>query len=214
MRVLGIDPGTAALGFGIVEGRWPAGVRLVECGVIRTKASDRLPARLRQLHDGVAELIAFYQPDCVAIETAFHGKNVRTTLVLGHARGVVLLAAETAGATIAEYEPRLVKKAVVGKGGALKQQMGYMVAHLLKLKSAPRPEDAADAVGVALAHILLHGQLRSRTGRSGKSESHRTGGSSASDRIGSTAPSGVPDSPDLSASPARPDMIAPHRVLP
>jgi len=165
VRVLGIDPGTAAMGFGIVEGRWPGGVRLVECGVIRTKATDSLPSRLRQLHDGVAELISFYQPDCVAVETAFHGKNVRTTLVLGHARGVVLLAAETAGTTIAEYEPRLVKKTVVGKGGALKQQMGYMVAHILKLKSAPRPEDAADAVGVALAHVLLHGrpQVRSLT---------------------------------------------------
>lgn len=170
MRVLGIDPGTAALGFGIVEGLWPNSLRLVECGVIRTKASDSLPSRLRQLHDGVAEIIAFYQPDCVAVETAFHGKNVRTTLVLGHARGVVLLAAETAGTIIAEYEPRLVKKTVVGKGGALKQQMGYMVAHLLKLKSVPKPEDAADAVGVALAHILLQAQPRARAEKTERTE--------------------------------------------
>lgn len=154
MKVLGIDPGTAVVGYGVVEPASGHLARLVECGIIETRARDPLPARLRVIHDGVAALIARHRPDALAIETAFYGKNVRTTMVLSHARGVILLAAEAAGLAIGEYEPRVIKKTVVGRGGALKSQVGFMVAQLLRLGAAPEPADAADGVAAALTHLL------------------------------------------------------------
>lgn len=157
MRVLGVDPGTATLGYGVVDAPPREPYRLVECGILRTRADESLPARLRLIHDGITELIARHRPDIVAVETAFYAKNVHTTAVLSHARGVILLAAETAQVTIAEYAPRLVKKTVVGTGSALKPQVAYMVTQLLRLKSAPSPADAADGVAIALTHLLLRG---------------------------------------------------------
>jgi crossover junction endodeoxyribonuclease RuvC len=154
--VLGIDPGTAVLGYGVVDSApAPLAGRLVECGTLTTRAREPLPARLRVIHDGISALIARHHPDAVAVETAFYGKNVRTTVVLSHARGVILLAAEEAGAVIAEYSPAQVKKTIVGRGAALKPQVGYMVAQLLRLRSAPTPADAADGVAVALAHLIV-----------------------------------------------------------
>jgi crossover junction endodeoxyribonuclease RuvC len=153
--VLGIDPGTAILGYGVVESGPGARPRLLECGTLTTAARDPLPARLRVIHDGTAALISRHAPDAVAVESAFYGKNVRTTVVLSHARGVILLAAEQAGAAIAEYSPAQVKKAVVGRGAALKTQVAYMVAQLLRLRTPPEPADAADGVAVALAHLLI-----------------------------------------------------------
>ena len=155
MKVLGIDPGTAVVGYGVVESGSGHLARLVECGVLKTTPRDSLPARLRVIHDGIEALIARHQPDAVAVETAFYAKNVRTTMVLSHARGVILLAAERAGVAIGEYEPRLVKKTVVGRGGALKEQVGFMVAQLLRLRTVPEPADAADGVAVALTHLML-----------------------------------------------------------
>jgi crossover junction endodeoxyribonuclease RuvC len=154
LRVLGIDPGTAVIGYGVVEDGRP-GPRLVECGVIRTTARAALSARLHTIHAGINELIARHQPDVLAIEGIFYGKNARTTMVLGHARGVILLSAEDAGLTIAEYQPAVVKKTVVGRGAAMKPQVGYMCAQLLRLKSAPTPADAADGVALALTHLML-----------------------------------------------------------
>ena len=155
MKVLGIDPGTAILGYGVVEGGTGSQYRLVECGTLTTRGRDPLPARLHIIHDGITALLARHVPDALAVESAFYGRNVRTTVVLSHARGVILLAAELAGLEIAEYSPASVKKTVVGRGGALKQQVGYMVAQLLRLKSPPSPEDAADGVAVALTHLML-----------------------------------------------------------
>ena len=155
MKVLGIDPGTAVLGYGVVESGAGGHGRLVECGVVVTRARDRLPARLRVLHVGVTELLDRHQPDVMAVEEAFYGKNVRTTMVLSHARGVILLAAEEAGVAVAEYSPAMVKKTVVGRGAALKSQVGFMVAQLLRLKAPPTPEDASDGVAVALTHLLV-----------------------------------------------------------
>jgi len=155
VKVLGIDPGTAILGYGVVEsgsGRHP---RLLECGTLTTTAGDPLPARLRVLHDGTTALLVRHTPDAMAVESAFFGKNVRTTVVLSHARGVILLAAEQAGVPVAEYSPAQVKKTVVGRGAALKPQVAYMVAQLLRLRTAPQPADAADGVAVALAHLLI-----------------------------------------------------------
>ncbi len=154
MRVLGIDPGTAILGYGVVEGVPGRASRLLECGTLTTGARDPLPARLRILYDGVAALIGRHTPDAVAVESAFYGKNVRTAVVLSHARGVILLAAEMADVDVAEYSPALIKKTIVGRGAALKPQIGYMVAQLLRLKAAPAPADAADGVAVALTHLM------------------------------------------------------------
>jgi crossover junction endodeoxyribonuclease RuvC len=153
MKVLGIDPGTAVLGFGVVAAD-SGGARLVECGVLSTNARDPLPARLRLIHDGVAELIARHRPDAMAVESVFYARNVRTTMVMSHARGVILLAGEEAGVRLAEYTPAMVKKTVVGRGAALKPQVGYMVAQLLRLRAPPSPHDAADGVALALTHVL------------------------------------------------------------
>ncbi len=156
MKILGVDPGTATVGFGVIDGFTRPGrmAALVECGVVRMKSGETLPRRLATIHAGIAELLARHRPDVVAVEDIFYGPNVRTTVVLGHARGVILLAAEEAGVPVCAYAPRLVKKTVVGTGGALKAQVGYMVAKLLQLQAPPRPADAADAVAVALTHLL------------------------------------------------------------
>ena len=152
-RVLGIDPGTAVTGYGVVafDGRTAT---LVECGVIRTHAKEPLPARLHNIHAGIAELIARHQPDTVAVEDVFYAKNVRTTIVLGHARGVILLTAQDAGLVIHEFPPAEIKKAITGNGAATKDQMQFMVAKLLRLKSVPQPADAADGVAAALCACL------------------------------------------------------------
>lgn len=156
MRILGIDPGTSVTGYGVIEtGNGARGFgRLVECGVITFTRGSPLPRRLAQLHEGIADLIARHHPSALALENAFYHRNVRTTLVLEHARGVVLLAAAQAGLDIAEYPPATVKKTVVGTGGARKGQVAAMVARLLRLRRAPTPSDAADGVAVALTHIL------------------------------------------------------------
>ena len=154
MIVLGIDPGTAVTGYGVVSGEPFGSLSLIECGVIRTTAHDPLPVRLRELYEDVSGLIERHKPDCVSVEDVFYAKNVRTTVVLGHARGVILLAAALAGVEIFEYPPAEIKKAVVGRGGATKEQVQFMVTRLLRLKSAPRPSDAADGAAAALAHIM------------------------------------------------------------
>lgn len=157
MKVLGIDPGTATVGFGVVERLATAGrpIRLVECGVLRTRAADSLSRRLAVIHEGLTELLERHRPDVLAVEGIFYATNVRTTVVLGHARGVILLAGAQAGVAVAEYSPALVKKTVVGRGAAVKPQVGYMVAKILQLRTAPTPADAADAVAVALTHLFL-----------------------------------------------------------
>ena len=151
--VLGIDPGTAITGYGIVrkEGR---NLTLLECGVIRTKPRDALPQRLAEIHEGVTELIRRHAPNVLCIEDIFYARNVRTTVVLGHARGVILLAAAQARLEIHEFPPTEIKKAVAGSGAATKLQVQFMVARLLRLKSAPQPTDAADGVAAALAFAL------------------------------------------------------------
>jgi crossover junction endodeoxyribonuclease RuvC len=152
--VLGIDPGTATTGYGIVrkDGRNP--LTLVECGVIRTKPRDSLAQRLAEIHEGIADLISRHSPNVLSIEDIFYARNVRTTVVLGHARGVILLAAAQAGLEIHEFPPAEIKKAVAGTGAATKLQVQFMVAQLLRLKSAPQPTDAADGVAAALCYAL------------------------------------------------------------
>ncbi len=160
VRVLGIDPGTTVTGYGVVE---PADGRLghlIECGVIRTAAREPLWTRLETLHQGITELIATHRPGVLALESVFYAKNVRTTLTLGHARGVILLAAAQGGLEVAEFPPATVKKTIVGSGGAAKAQVGFMVQRLLQLAAPPAPDDAADGVALALTYLLTLARRR------------------------------------------------------
>ena len=164
MIVLGIDPGTAVTGYGVVRADHAGTWTLVECGVIRTKPRDPLPSRLQDIYDGVRELIATHHPDALAVEDIFYAHNVRTTVVLGHARGVILLAGQQAGADIAELPPAVIKKAIVGTGSATKLQVQFMITKLLRLKSAPQPSDAADGVAAALTYAMTAQQHRRTRG--------------------------------------------------
>ncbi len=172
MVVLGIDPGTAITGYGVVERLPDDSQRLLECGVVRTSPRTPLSMRLRQIFEGVSELIERHAPSAVAVEGVFFGKNARSAMVLGHARGVILLAAAIREVEVAEYPPAEVKSAIVGTGRATKHQVGFMTQKLLKLREPPRPEDAADGVAVALCHCFrsrgTNPVLLSRLARSGR----------------------------------------------
>lgn len=157
MLVLGVDPGTAITGYGVVEQLGDRTLRLVECGVIRTSPRTPLPLRLREIFEGVTELIQRHAPEAVAVEGVFFGKNARSAITLGHARGAVLLAASLRDLSVAEYPPAEVKSAIVGTGRATKHQIGFMTKKLLRLREAPHPEDAADGVAVALCHCFRGG---------------------------------------------------------
>ena len=138
----------------MVRGDGRGSATLVECGVFRTSARDALADRLMEIFDGVTELIARHQPDALADESIFYARNARTTVTLGHARGVLLLAGARAGVAIHEYPPAEIKKAITGTGGATKEQVQFMVKTLLRLKSVPSPNDAADGVAAALTCLL------------------------------------------------------------
>jgi crossover junction endodeoxyribonuclease RuvC len=154
MIVLGVDPGTQVTGYGVVNGASSTSMTLVECGVIRTQARDPLPSRLKEIHDGLSELLRRHRPDVMSIEDVFYARNVRTTVTLGHARGVILLAGQQAGVRVHEMSPAEIKKSVVGSGAATKEQVQFMLTRLLRLKSVPRPSDAADGVAAALAYMM------------------------------------------------------------
>ncbi len=148
---LGIDPGTAILGYGVVSGdRDP---EIVTYGVIRTESSLSPEKRLQRLYDAVSRLIAEHLPDAVAVEQLFFSKNVTTALPVMQARGVVLLAAANADIPISEYRPIEVKQAITGYGKADKPQMQEMVRVLLRLATIPQPDDAADALAIAICHV-------------------------------------------------------------
>ncbi|HET7275440.1 MAG TPA: crossover junction endodeoxyribonuclease RuvC [Longimicrobiaceae bacterium] len=154
MKVLGIDPGTAITGYGVVERAANGALSLRECGVVRTERRAPLPERLCEIYRGVEELVGAHSPDVVAVEGVFFGKNVRTAVVLGHARGAILVAAAMRGIPVAEYPPAEIKNAIVGTGRATKDQVGFMVQRILKLRQPPRPDDAADGAAVAICHIF------------------------------------------------------------
>jgi crossover junction endodeoxyribonuclease RuvC len=159
---LGIDPGTLRLGYGVIEWLGPAVVRYVECGVITAPANHSRAARLVEIGRGLRELVVELRPDTVAMEEAFFGKSVQSTLALGEARGVALLVAGEAGLLVTGYPPATVKKAVVGHGRASKDQIAYLVRATLKLRSLP-PTDAADALAIAICHAR-QGDLASGPG--------------------------------------------------
>jgi len=152
MRVLGLDPGSSATGYGLVlfeEGR----LSLEGCGVWRPPAAVSFPERLVHIQERLAALIAEHPPEAISIETVFAGKNIASTVKLAHARGVLLAAAARFAVPVFEYEPRLVKKALVGYGHAEKPQVRAMVLSLLARQRARVPLDAADALAVAICHI-------------------------------------------------------------
>ena len=153
MKVLGIDPGTAACGYGIVHGS-DGRLRAVDHGYWRTKAGERLELRLKTIFDGVTALIEVHRPDAVALEDSFVGADARTALSVGQARGAVLVASARAGLPCVEYPPARVKQAVCGYGRADKQQVARMVKVVLGLPQPPASDHASDALAVAICHAF------------------------------------------------------------
>jgi len=151
MRILGIDPGYAIVGFGVIE---TDGVRhqLIRCGAINTPAGAPIASRLLQIADDMAELINIFRPEEVAVEELFFSQNVTTGIAVAQARGVLLMTVARAGLSISEYTPSQVKQAVVGYGRAEKKQVMELTKTLLNLQAVPKPDDAADALAVAICH--------------------------------------------------------------
>ena len=151
MRILGIDPGFAIVGYGVIDyekGKY----KTVDYGKITTPAGMDMPLRLKEVYDGVLRLIELFKPDVLAVEELFFNTNVKTAIAVGHARGVIVLAAANSGIKINEYTPLQIKQAVVGYGRADKNQVQQMVKMFLKLKEVPKPDDTADALAVAICH--------------------------------------------------------------
>ncbi|MBQ5926458.1 MAG: crossover junction endodeoxyribonuclease RuvC, partial [Clostridia bacterium] len=154
MIILGIDPGLATMGFGVVEKDKSGNCKAVDYGVVLTPKEESLPVRLAILEEGVNKIIDKYTPDEIAFEELFFSKNITTGIAVAHARGVAMLSCVKRCGKLFEYTPMQIKQALTGYGKADKKQMQQVVASLLKLKSIPRPDDAADALGVALCHAF------------------------------------------------------------
>lgn len=161
MRILGIDPGVAIVGFGVVDHE-KGQSKMVQYGAINTQAGLPLATRLVQIESDLKQLIDHFQPDEISIEELFFSKNITTGIAVAHARGVILCTAEKCGIPIYEYTPMQVKQAVVGYGLAEKYQVMDMVRRLLKLKAIPKPDDAADALAIALCHARSSSSLLQR----------------------------------------------------
>ena len=174
MRVLGIDPGSETLGWGVVEGSGNK-YSLVEFGVVKSNPRMAFSKRLAKIFSEVDEIVGRLTPDAMSIEEAFYSINVNVAMKLGQVRGVMLLLAEQRGLSIAEYAPRLIKKTVVGYGNAEKQQVGEMVRILLGMKAVPTPHDAADALAIAICHFHHHG-LNEKLGRATRGGAGPPGG--------------------------------------
>jgi len=149
--IMGIDPGFAITGYGIVKYEGNK-FSVIDYGAVTTEASEQLPARLLKLNNGLEEIILKYRPDAVSVEELFFNKNIKTALNVGHGRGVALLAAAKQGIEVYEYTPLQVKQSVVGYGRAEKAQVQQMVKLILNLPKVPKPDDVADALAVAICH--------------------------------------------------------------
>lgn len=150
---LGIDPGTATTGFGLVRLEPDGSLAAIKYGVILTPKNATAPARLEMLYNDLSSLLREYHPDTAAVEKLFFSRNVTTALAVGQARGVVMLCMQQAGVEPFEYTPNEIKQAVAGYGGAQKRQVQEMVRTLLQLDSIPKPDDAADALAIAITHL-------------------------------------------------------------
>jgi crossover junction endodeoxyribonuclease RuvC len=153
MRVLGIDPGISCTGYAVLDQDVKGALSLVELGVVRTATAEPISQRLKTIFEGVEEVIASLEPEHLAIETVFVGRNVQSALKLGQARGAAIVAAARAGLDVQEFSPREVKQNITGNGNATKEQVQFMVTSILKLTKVPKPNDAADAVAIALSFI-------------------------------------------------------------
>lgn len=151
MIILGVDPGTLFTGYAVISGVNEK-LEMLKCDVIKIPAKNKLPLRLKQIYDSLVDVIEEYKPDEFAIETAFYGKNVQSTLKLGHARGVSILAAVNKQIPTTEYSPKEVKKSVSGSGSASKEQVRFMVCKTFKIKELKGSNDVSDAIAVALCH--------------------------------------------------------------
>jgi crossover junction endodeoxyribonuclease RuvC len=171
MRVLGIDPGSETLGWGVVEG---SGLKyaLVDFGTVKSNPKQAFSKRLLNVYNGVDEVIAKFSPDVLSVEDTFYAVNVGVALKLGQVRGTMLLLAEQKGLEIAEYSPRLVKQTVVGYGNAEKKQVQEMVRVLLRMKTIPEPHDAADALAIAICHFH-HAGMKSKIEKAGRLKPER-----------------------------------------
>lgn len=158
MRILGIDPGYGITGFGLIEAERGAS-HLLRCGAITTPAGTEFSARLEMIYNDMTQLLQMTKPDAVAIEELFFGHNVTTAIGVAQSRGVILLAVRQAGIPVFEYKPMQVKQAVVGYGNATKHQVMEMTKRLLHLEKSPKPDDAADAVAIALCHARSNTSL-------------------------------------------------------
>lgn len=151
MRILGIDPGTAIVGYGLIDTEGSK-YRVVDYGCIRTPAEDSIPERLLQIFRRMQQLIDEFKPECLVVEELFFHKNANTAMAVGQARGVIILSGIEKGLSVYEYTPLQVKQAVVGYGRAEKRQVQEMVKLLLKLEQRPSPDDVADALAIAICH--------------------------------------------------------------
>ena len=158
MRIIGIDPGTGILGFGVIEVVSGRPMRMVTAGVIRTPANTPLEDRLVEIYDGLKEIITETSPSVMSIEKLFFAQNVTTAISVSHARGVAMLAGRQAGLEIGEYTPLQIKQTLTGYGRADKKQMQEMVRMQLGLQDVPRPDDAADGLAAAITHSLMSRQ--------------------------------------------------------
>ena len=154
MIILGIDPGLATLGYGVIEKDERGNFRAIDCGVVLTPKEEGLPARLAILEEGLQKILEKFKPDEIAMEELFFSKNITTGIAVAHARGVALLTCVKNCGKLYEYTPMQIKQALTGYGKADKKQIQTVVASMLKLKSIPKPDDAADALGVALCHAF------------------------------------------------------------
>lgn len=164
MRVLGIDPGYAILGYGIIDVKGNR-FSVVDFGSILTNTSMDMPSRLKTIYDQLTEIIDKYQPDEASIEELFFNNNAKTAILVGEARGVAVLACANGGLNIGEYTPLQIKQALVGYGRADKKQVQYMVKAMLHLESVPKPDDTADALAAAICHAHSHGRNTLLKGR-------------------------------------------------
>ena len=163
MIILGIDPGVATVGFGAIASEGSR-LRMLRCGAVTTPAGQRLALRLATIYDDISSLIELFRPDAIAIEELFFNTNITTGISVAHGRGVIVLAGEKAGVPMFEYTPLQIKQAITGYGRADKKQMMEMVRRLLNLDAVARPDDASDALAVAICHARNANSLQMQSG--------------------------------------------------
>jgi crossover junction endodeoxyribonuclease RuvC len=160
LLIMGVDPGSLVTGYGLIRATQGQDVSLLDYGIIKTQPDQQPEQKLEKIYEGLSRVIKKFSPAEFAIEEAFYAKNAKTAMVMGQVRGVAILVAAQAKIPVAEYSPKEIKQSIVGSGGASKFQVQFMVKNLLNLKEIPEPEDAADALAVALCHAQKINEIR------------------------------------------------------